>query len=435
MDGVAAPQTACYISPVNNVEDAAEAVPLAGRNQVEPLALPDLRGSQRRRRLVVLGLLLLGGALAFAFWPREQAEDLLRTEPAGKRDVARVISITGHLDARVRMEVPAPTPALLASIDVTTGQRVTEGTQLATLDDRQANLNLGIARAQAGAAGAQLENARVASEAATEERRRVETLLAQGLASEADVAAARAREAQAASSLRAARAQRSGASSSLAQAQLSREFVVLRAPMDGVVLAVPRATGGLVGPERGALFVVGSDLSTMRIDATVGEADIGAVRVGQEATFEVPAYVGRTFRARVTHVVPQGDVAGGTTSYSIQLEAPNPDGALLPGMTTMLTIEVARANDVLTVHEAALRFTPEGAPPAPPRSRVWVRTGPNAAEPVDVRAGVSDGAFTEVTPVEPGTLAPDADVVVGVNLSEASEGSNVSLGARRRRGP
>ncbi len=413
------------------MEDAAEAVPLARPNQVEPLTLPDLRGSQRRRRVVLTVIALAAGAAAYAFWPRAEAEDLLRTQVAETRDVARIISITGHLDALTRMEVPAPTPALLRTIDVRTGQVVAEGAQLASLDPRQAELNMGVARSQRAAASAQLENARIAAEGATAERTRLESLPRE-LVSEADLALARTREASAASTLRAARAQVTASSSGVAQAALTREYVVLRAPMAGVVLSVPRATGGIVGPERGALFVVGSELSTMRIDAVVGEADIGAVAVGQEATFEVPAFVGRTFTARVTHIVPQGDVQAGTTSYSLHLEAPNPDGALLPGMTTMLSIEVARANGVLAVPEAALRFTPEGAPAAPSRSRVWVRTGPNRLEPVDVTAGVSDGAFTEVTPVERGAIRAGADIVVGVNMSEANDDTNVSLGAPRR---
>lgn len=414
------------------MDEAAEAVPLAQRNRVEPLTLPDLRGSARRRRVIYAVIALAAAGAAFAFWPREEAEDLLRTERAEVRDVARVISLTGHLDARTRVEVPAPTAALLNQVLVKTGAKVAADDPLAALDSRQADLNLTAAQAQARAATAQRDQARVLLDAATQERQRQQTLLSQGLVSEAELAAARAREQQAQTTLRAAQAQIGAASTTVGQARLSRDFVMLRSPIAGVVLRTPNTTGGVVGPDRGPLFIIGSDLSTMRIDATVGEADVGAIEVGQQATFEVPAFVGRTFTARVTHIVPMGDVQAGTTSYTIELEAPNADGDLLPGMTTMLSIEVARANRVLTVPEAALRFTPENAPSAPSRSRVWVRTGPNRLEPVEVTAGVSDGGFTEVT-VEGNALAAGADVVIGMDLSEASDGANVTLGSSRRR--
>jgi hypothetical protein len=83
-------------------------------------------------------------------------------------------------------------------------------------------------------------------------------------------------------------------------------------------------------------------------------------------------------------------------------------------MSARVRLEVARAENVLSAHEAALRFAPEGAEPAEPRSRVWVRTGPQDVEAVAVKTGVSDGVHTALEPVEEGSLEEGSQLAVGL---------------------
>ena len=76
---------------------------------------------------------------------------------------------------------------------------------------------------------------------------------------------------------------------------------------------------------------------------------------------------------------------------------------------------------------------PAGAGEAPPRSRVWKRVGPNHVEPVNVVAGVSDGAFTEIRPVRPGELTEGTLIAIGMRVADQAAGAGLSLGAGRRR--
>ena len=170
------------------------------------------------------------------------------------------------------------------------------------------------------------------------------------------------------------------------------------------------------------------DLTKLRLWVYVDEADVGAVKVGQDATFTVSAYPSRKFPARITRVGFGSTITDNVVTYLTYLDVDNSDLSLRPGMTATATITATRRDDVLLVPNAALRFAPVDAaarsgPPAAsggivsslmpriPRAtrrsaaegastaavrQVWVlRDG--AAAPVAVIPGISDGRMTEIT--------------------------------------
>ena len=101
-------------------------------------------------------------------------------------------------------------------------------------------------------------------------------------------------------------------------------------------------------------------------------------------------------------------------------------------MSARVRIEVARSEKVLAVHEAALRFTPDGAEPAEPRTRLWKRLGPDQLEPVQVTAGLSDGTYTEVKPATADALHEKDIVAVGyTQVDVGSRGPAVTLGGKK----
>jgi HlyD family secretion protein len=158
----------------------------------------------------------------------------------------------------------------------------------------------------------------------------------------------------------------------------------------------------------------------------VDEADVGSVKVGQDATFTVSAYLSRKFPARITRVGFGSTITDNVVTYLTHLDVDNADLSLRPGMTATATIIATQRTDVLLVPNTALRFTPStGASNAAPTSgvltsltprlpgtrtrrpaaegastatarRVWVlRDG--AAVAVAVVPGISDGRMTEIT--------------------------------------
>jgi len=410
-------------------------------------ALPDthlvippglLRKHPRRWLFWLLGalaLVLIAVVLAL-FLPRK-AEFQYRSASVVRRTVVRVVEATGRLDVTTRVEVPAPMKGTLEKVFVKAGAPVEEGQPLAQLDPEQARVAVGTGRSSALAAAGRVAEAKAALDAATDARRRTAVLAGRGLASDGEVVSTEAAEQKAEAALTAARAALSGARESASSAEAEEQALTLKAPMKGVVLDAPKWSGEVVSPEKGPLVVIGSDPRVLRVEVSVAEADIGLVQAGQSATFTVPAFPDRSFSARVEERATEPQHDGAATTYLATLSAANPDRALLPGMTATVRIEVARVDNALAVREAALRFAPAGAVEAPHRTRVF-RLGPDQRlTAVAVDPGVSDAAYTAITPRDPGALKVGDAVVVGLVPEAEAQGTQgpggpgITLGRRR----
>jgi HlyD family secretion protein len=399
----------------------------------DELHLPPLRRRARVRRIIAFAIVLVVAALAAAFLLRPKpVVELFRTAPLARRTIVRVVDATGHIRVKGRVEVPAPMPGRLVQILVASGTRVAKGQTLARLDDRAQRLALSQAQASERAAAGRLAEARVAADAAAQEQQHVERLVQRGLASQQEAVDAKTAAERTSAALSAAQAEENAASEAVASAALARNATEIAAPVAGVVLTAPETAGAMVDPSQGALFVIGDSLQALRVDAMINEADVTEVRVGQPAPFNVQGLPGRTFEGRVEEIALEPRVENGVVSYPVTLTADNTDGLLRPGMTAIVHLEVARAEHVLAVHEAALRFTPSGAPPAPPRTRVWRRVGPAEAEAVDITAGLSDGAYTQVTPAAGEQLQEGDPIIIGL-FNPDDSGSNrpsITLGKK-----
>jgi HlyD family secretion protein len=399
------------------------------------LHIPELGKRARRTRWVITLLLVIaiGGGLAAYFLRTSPLSESYRSLPVARQNIARVVEATGHLDASARVQVSAKIAGHLAEIKVAPGDSVKKGQLLARLDDRASEIGVRSAGSTLQASVWRVAEAKTATESSQAELERVQRLAARGLASTADVDSAKAVASRAQSQLKAAGAEQSVAQDNVAAAKFGQNLGDIFAPIDGIVLVGPENAGAPVAPERGPLFVVAAPLTRMRIDADVSEADIGDLKVGQTATFEVQAFANQNWKARVERIGLEPTREGAVVTYPVLLSAENPDGRLLPGMTAAVRIEVARVHDVLAVREAALRFTPEDAPEAPARSRVWLHRGVSQLTAVSVKPGLSDGAYTEVTPVAPAELNPGDRVAVGFLAGQSDKRAQpgVSLGAKK----
>jgi HlyD family secretion protein len=169
----------------------------------------------------------------------------------------------------------------------------------------------------------------------------------------------------------------------------------------------------------------------MRIDAKVAEADVGQVRAKQRVTFTVPAYPATNFEAEIGEIGLEGQREAGSVLYPLLLHAKNPEGLLRPGMSARLSIQVATADNVLTVRDAALRFSPDAKAEPPSEPRLWVSKDGVKAKSLEVSVGLTDGIFTEVRP-RSGALHAGDTVVIGkiVHSEDGSGGPGISLKSR-----
>lgn len=155
----------------------------------------------------------------------------------------------------------------------------------------------------------------------------------------------------------------------LAQAQADRDRTnrnntVIRSPVSGVVVSRMVDTGQTVAASLQAptLFTIAQDLSKMQIDTSYAEADVGAIHVGQAATFRVDAFPNRSFKGMVHQVRLNPTTQQNVVTYDVVVSVDNADQKLMPGMTAYVNVTVAQRQDVLTVPNAALRFRPADAP-------------------------------------------------------------------------
>ncbi len=157
--------------------------------------------------------------------------------------------------------------------------------------------------------------------------------------------------------IRAAKAKVKIARAALRLAQVELKRSVIRAPVSGIVIAKNVEAGQTVAASLSSPPIVTiAELTRMKVDAWVDEADIGSVRMGQEVEFQVDSYPGRIFRGEVVKIYPTPQVLNNVVTYDTEIHVGNEDLALKPGMTANVTIILVRKDDVLLAPHAGLRI-------------------------------------------------------------------------------
>jgi HlyD family secretion protein len=196
------------------------------------------------------------------------------------------------------------------------------------------------------------------------------------------------------------------------KSQTSRlEKTRIVSPISGVVLARLVEPGQTVnaGMTTPVLFKLAEDLRRMSLYVYIDEADVGRTREGQSASFTVDAYPDKTFASKVVSLHNEPKEEQNVVSYEAVLAVDNDALLLRPGMTGTATIVADRRVSVLSVPNAALRFTPpvvatRDAPQKPRGRGVWTLAksdadqGASELEPrfIPVKTGASDGSNSEV---------------------------------------
>ncbi|MFA9412233.1 MAG: efflux RND transporter periplasmic adaptor subunit, partial [Deltaproteobacteria bacterium] len=269
----------------------------------EKLEIPRLDSSRGRTVAAVAGVVIVAAAVTTYFLMRDTEENPYRVAVVSRTSIVKEIRVTGHLELTDQVEVPAPIEGQLVEVFVLPGDSVEEGQLLARLDRGPAEVAFHVAKAELQAARARVSEAQAAAQRATEALERTERLAEKNLASESALETARSEMAQSRAAVQAVQAERAAALKRASLRGRERDRTDIVAPRAGLVLEVPPHTGMIVGP-RNRLFRIGAPVDRMHIAAPIGEADIGAARVGLEAEFEVPTYPGRIFEATVKHISP-----------------------------------------------------------------------------------------------------------------------------------
>ncbi len=375
-------------------------------------------------------------------------------------DIRRVVTATGKLSAVRTVDVGSQLSGQIDRIWVDFNSRVKAGQPLARIDPsrfaaarRQAEAELAVARANMQMAEAELARARAALRREEREMDRRRRLRKEGHLSQADLDTqalalenARAQLKTAEARLATAQAEITQREALLEQTKVDLARTIIRAPIDGIVIERAVDPGQTVAAsfQTPTLFKIAEDLTHMQVEASVDEADIGEVRVGQKAEFTVDAYPQESFGGEVVQIRKAPKTEQNVVTYTVIISAANPEEKLLPGMTATVAIRTAERRDVLRAPVAAMRFRPRPAlriardrqaaqaePPSPGRKSggdlLWVRADDGRhLKPVPVRFGISDSRWVEVITDR---LHAGDEIVIG-----ARRASSDRPGERRRGG-
>jgi HlyD family secretion protein len=131
-------------------------------------------------------------------------------------------------------------------------------------------------------------------------------------------------------------------------------------PVNGIVLKRAAEPGQTVASSLQApvLFTLAEDLARMQLEANVDEADIGAVKTGQKASFTVDAYPGQSFPAVIDTIEYSPNVTDNVVTYTAMLTVDNSELLLRPGMTATAQIVTQEVENALAVPNAGFRYQP-----------------------------------------------------------------------------
>jgi HlyD family secretion protein len=395
----------------------------------------------RKRMWVAAAAVVVAVAAGTYYYDDDAAANAppVTTGEVTRGDIVSTVEASGTLEAVTTVQVGTQVSGTIKTLNADFNTRVRKGEVIAELDPSLFETQVAQEQATVQRLKSEAERARVQSEDAQTKLQRARELSARQLIARSDLDAAESTAGAAEAAVKSAAAQIMQAQASLNQAQVTLSHTIIRAPIDGIVIARNVDVGQTVAASMQAptLFVIAQDLTEMHVNASVDESDIGKVQAGQPVRFRVDAYPNETFPGTISQVRLQPVVEQNVVSYVTVIDVANKQQKLKPGMTAAVTIETGRASDVLKVPTSALRFQPNGEvfaklgqqPPAtrdtkatkdtkntkPSADRgndrrvVWVLDGGRLTR-VPVKAGLSDGAQTEIT----GDLNPGVHVATGL---------------------
>lgn len=327
------------------------------------------RSAPRKKSIVpslLLGIavvaILGGGAWWWTARKGEAADSAYRTATIERGDIRVAISATGTLSAISTVTVGSQISGQVTDVLVDYNSEVKKGEVLARIDPSTYEAQIEQGNAQIANAQASLKQAQATLANAELDYTRKADLGRQKLVAQSDVDLARAARDQARAQVNAAQASIRQQTASTQTTRVNLDRTVIRSPVDGVVLTRTIEPGQTVAASLQApeLFTIAEDLSKMKIELAVDEADIGQVKVGQTVSFTVDAFADRQFRGQVQQVRLSATTTSNVVTYPVVVSVDNSDGTLLPGLTVNAEIEVSKRDDILKVSNAALRYKPTG---------------------------------------------------------------------------
>lgn len=339
--------------------------------------------------------------------------------PATTGDISATMTVVGNLIGEQTVDVVPRAGGRLVAVNVQLGDRVKRGQLIAKIEDfeiveqvKQAEASLEVAKATIRQREADLKVAELNFE-------RSKNLFGRQLLAKQALDDAESRYLSAQAQLDLSRAQSTQTSARLDELQINLANTRIIAPVDGFVGKRNADPGAWVSQNAPVVSVV--DISRLRMVANVVEKDLRMVNAGDQANVEVDAYPGDVFRGRIARVSPVLDPA--TRTATMEVEIPNADYRLKPGMYARVMLTIEEHKDATIVPKVAV-VDFEG------KRGVWMPEGENKARFVPIKMGLEDAERVEILEgVKPG------DRVVTEGAASLRAGDTMMLPGQGPGGP
>ena len=379
----------------------------------------------------VVAVVIVAGGLWICGSPKAQSKVDFVTEPAKKATVSNSITATGTIEPVTEVQVGTQVSGIIDKIYVDYNSIVRKGEIIAEMDKVTLLSDLQSAQATYDGAKAEYDYQKKLYE-------RNRKLHGKQLISDTDYEESVYNYRRAESAYQQSKAE-------LAKAERNLSYATITSPINGVVTSKDVEEGQTVasGFETPTLFNIAADLTKMQVVADVDEADISGVRDSAKVTFTVDAYPDDVFTGTVRQI-RLGSTNSSSTSttatsesvvtYEVVITADNPELKLKPRLTANVTIYTDIQENVLTVPNKALRFTPEKSligkltvTDCEGSHKVWTKDDKGfTAHPV--KTGISDGSNTEILE----GIAEGTEVVTEAVLKGSMPETEISNGGNER---
>jgi RND family efflux transporter MFP subunit len=371
--------------------------------------------------LTLFSLILIVVAFFTGYLPMQHRRSVVVAEARHQEEAlprVQVISVTRG-GGKSALQLPASTQAIheapvLARTDgylkarfADLGDRVKAGQPLAEIDVPELEDSLRGARATLEQSRAALEQSKASLlqgkadlEFAKVSAERYSELAKAGVASRHDddryrleyqarIASVNALE----KALNAQKSNVAAAEANVARIENLQAYKIVRAPFDGVITLRNVDAGALVSVGNTLLFRI-AQTHTVRVYVSVPQSWVSSVRVGQPATVRVAGLPGRQFGGTVARTANALDPTSRT--LLVELNVPNPDGVLMPGMSAQAELNTTQRDAPLVIPADALVIRANGSEVATVRKDETVhirkiRVGRDYGDLLEVVDGLNEG--------------------------------------------
>jgi RND family efflux transporter MFP subunit len=269
---------------------------------------------------------------------------------ASRATITEELMVVGNLIGLATVDVVPKVSGRLQAINVRLGDSVRKGQVLALLDDREIREQVRQAEASYEVGRATIRQREADLRFAETNLERSRSLFARQLLPQQTLDDADARQQAAAAQLDLSRAQFDQAKARLDELRLTLENTRVVSPVDGFVARRQLDVGAFASSNAPVVSVV--DIEVVRLVANLVEKDLRRVQMGTPTRVDVDAYPGETFDGRVARVAPVLDPA--TRTAQMEVEIPNPQHRLKPGMYARVALLVSRHDNALVVPRNAV---------------------------------------------------------------------------------